>query len=391
MRGPAAALLVLSLLVVACSPGPDAATTTEPAASTTIAPSTTVTTEAPTTTTTRPPATTTTTTELVDVRRLAYSVLLMGLPGPDLDGATAERLAAGAAGLILFAGNIDGAARLRALTHAAACAAGGPLLIAVDQELGPVARLAGLVTPLPTAVAARSMSPSELELTGQLLGEEMLALGVNVDLAPVVDVVQGDNPVLAGRHLGGDPQLVGELGTAFLRGLRQAGVIAVPKHFPGHGRSATDPHGEVVLIDAPLADLAAVDFPPFAAVFAVGAEAVMVGHPIYEALDPDLPASLSPAVLSLLRERFGFDGVAVTDSLTMAGVAAGRLPGELAVLALAAGEDLLLVPDPAQVEPMVAALVAALATGELPLARLEEASARVRRLLDAAAPVPCSG
>jgi len=315
----------------------------------------------------------------------------MGLPGPDLDPVTAERLAAGAAGLILFAGNIEGADRLRSLTGAAACAARAPLLVAVDQELGPVARLAGLVTSLPTAAEARTMSPTELELTGQLLGEEMLGLGVNVDFAPVIDVVQGANPVLAGRHLGGDPQLVGELGAAFLRGLQLAGVIGVPKHFPGHGRSTVDPHSGVTPIDASLEDLEAVDFPPFAAAFSAGAEAVMVGHPIYEALDPDLPASLSPAVLALLRGRFAFAGVAITDSLSMAGVAQGREPGDLAVLALAAGEDLLLVVDPAQVEPMVAAIIAAVATGDLPLERLQEAAARVRRLAEAAAPVPCPG
>ena len=288
-----------------------------------------------------------TTTEAVDVRRLAHSVLMVGLPGPELDEGTAAVLAAGTRGVVLFAGNIDGARQLRSLTGAVACSADAPVLVAVDQELGPVARLRDLVTPLPTTAEALAMSPLELELTGQLLGEEMLDLGVNVDLAPVIDVVQGPNPVLADRHLGGDPQLVGELGAAFLRGLQQAGVVAVPKHFPGHGRSTTDPHGVVTRIDASLEELAAVDFPPFDAVIAAGAAAIMVGHPIYEALDPDLPASLSPTVLALLRGRFRFDGVAVTDSLSMAGVAAGREPGDLAVAALAAGEDLLLVVDPA--------------------------------------------
>jgi beta-N-acetylhexosaminidase len=375
-------VVVLALLAAGCATAP--AATSAPATSTT---TTTTATTAPATTTTR--AATTTTTEAADVRRLAHSVLMVGLPGPDLDQATADRLAAGAAGLILFAGNIDGAQRLLALTGAAACAAGGPLLVAVDQELGPVARLAGLVTPLPSAAEAQAMSPLELELTGQLLGQEMLALGVNVDLAPVVDVVQGYNPVLAGRNLGGDPQVVGELGAAFLRGLQQAGVIAVPKHFPGHGRSTTDPHGEVTLIDAPLEDLKMVDFPPFAAVFAAGAEAVMVGHPIYEALDPDLPASISPAVLALLRDDFGFTGVAMTDSLTMAGVAAGRDPGRLAVQALAAGEDLLLLVNPATVEESVAAIVAAVATGDLTRARLQEAATRVQALAASAAPIPC--
>jgi len=184
---------------------------------------------------------------------------------------------------------------------------------------------------------------------------------------------------------------VGELGAAFVRGLQAAGVIAVPKHFPGHGRSITDPHGVVTRIDASMEELEAVDFPPFDAVIAAGAPALMVGHPIYEALDADLPASLSPAVLDLLRDRFHFDGVAVTDSLSMTGVAAGREPGEVAVAALAAGEDLLLVVDPARVEETVAAIVAAVATGGLPLERLQEASARVLGLAEAAAPITCPG
>jgi len=385
MKRPAAPLLALLLLAAACS-APDAGTP-----STTIAP----TTAAPTTTTTTPTTTTTTTTmaptttEAADVRRLAHSVLMVGLPGPELDEGSAAVLAAGTRGVVLFAHNIDGARQLRSLTGAVACSAEAPVLVAVDQELGPVARLRGLVTPLPTTAEAAAMSPLELELTGQLLGEEMLDLGVNIDLAPVIDVVQGPNPALADRHLGGDPQLVGRLGAAFLRGLQQAGVVAVPKHFPGHGRSTTDPHGVVTRIDASLEELAAVDFPPFDAVFAAGAAAVMVGHPLYEALDPGLPASLSPAVLALLRGRFRFGGVAVTDSLSMAGVAAGREPGDLAVAALAAGEDLLLVVNPAVVEETVAAIVAAVATGDLPLERLQEASARVLRLADAAAPITC--
>ena len=394
MRRAVAPLLALGLLTAACSSAPDGATSVpSTGATTSTAPTTTAaatTTTAGTTTTTTTMAATTTT-EPVDVRLLAHSVLMVGLPGPELDEGTAAALAAGTSGVILFAHNIEGAAQLRSLTGAAACAAGGPLLVAVDQELGPIARLRSLVTPLPSTAEAMAMSPLELELTGQLLGDEMLALGVNVDLAPVVDVVQGPNPVLADRHLGGDPTLVGELGAAFVRGLQQAGVIAVPKHFPGHGRSITDPHGVVTRIDASMEELEAVDFPPFDAVIAAGAPALMVGHPIYEALDADLPASLSPAVLDLLRDRFHFDGVAVTDSLSMTGVAAGREPGEVAVAALAAGEDLLLVVDPAQVEETVAAIVAAVATGGLPLERLQEASARVLGLAEAAAPITCPG
>jgi beta-N-acetylhexosaminidase len=391
MRRTGPALLALALLSAGCASGgiaPTVPTTTALTTTSTTAPTTTTSTT--TSTTTTAPPTTTTTTEPVDVPGLARAVLMVGLAGEGIDEAMATHLAAGGQSLILFSGDIGSAAQLRSLTREAACAAAGPLLVAVDQELGPVARLRGLVTPLPTTAEALEMTPLELELTGQLLGDEMLALGVNVDLAPVLDVVAGSSPALSGRHLGGDPEVVAELGTAFLRGLEQAGVIAVPKHFPGHGRAVTDPHAEAAYVATPLADLETVDFVPFEAAFAAGARAVMVGHPIYAALDPDLPASLSPVVLTLLRERFGFTGVAMTDSLSMAGVAEGRDPGQLAVAALTAGEDLLLVVDPAVVEDTVAAIVAAVATGDLTLARLQEAASRVRALAAGAAPIPCS-
>lgn len=377
-----AAVLGLSLVAAGCSASESAGTTLS---STTAPPAT----SAPTSTST--PPTTSTTTVPVDVRGLARAVLMIGSTGLDLNEAAAAHLAAGGQGLILMGENIGSAAQVRSLTGAASCAASGPLLIAVDQELGRVARLDGLVTPLPTTAEALAMTPEELEITGQLLGDELLALGINVDFAPVLDVVTGPNPALEGRHLGSDPQAVAELGLAFWRGLEVAGVLAVPKHFPGLGRAAADPHNEVARVAAPLADLRAVDFLPFAAAVTAGARAIMVGHPIYAALDPDLPASLSPAVLHLLRSEFGFGGVAITDALNMPGVAAGRDPGELAVAALAAGEDLLLVIDPAQVEATVAAIVAAVATGGLSLERLQEAAARVQALAAAAAPIACNG
>lgn len=393
MKRLGTALLTLALFAAGCS-GAGIAPTTTTFGSTTLPPTTTA---APTsttttlTTTTSTPTTTSTSTIPVDVPRLARAVLMVGLAGNGIGEAVSAHLAAGGPGVLLLGDDIGSAAQVRSLTGAAACAASEPLLIAVDQELGVVARLRGLVTALPSTAEALEMTPEELEITGQLLGDEMLALGINVDFAPVLDVVAGPNPALEGRHLGSDPEVVAALGLAFWRGLEMAGIIAVPKHFPGHGRAAADPHDAVTRVSASLEELQQTDFPPFLAAVAAGARAIMVGHPVYAALDPELPASISPAVLALLRDQFGFDGVAVTDALNMAGVATGRDPGDLAVAALAAGEDLLLVIDPAQIEPTVTAIVAAAATGRLPLARLQEAAHRVRALAAAAAPIACGG
>ena len=385
------AMLAGALLFAACSSA--AVTTTSAPATTstsaTVPPSTTV--PQTVTTTTTAPATTSaaTTTDPVDVPALARSVLMVGIAGWGVDAGTAAHLAAGGQAILLLEPNIGTANQVRSLTGEAACAAAGPLLVAVDQELGAIQRLRGLVTVLPTISEALEMTPLEIELTAQLAGEEMLAMGINMDLAPVLDVVSGANPALAGRHFGADPEVVAAAGLAFMRGLAQAGVIAVPKHFPGHGRAEADPHYGPSRVIATLEELAAVDFVPFTAAFAGGAQAVLVGHPVYDGIDPEVPASLSPAVLALLRADFGFDGVALTDALNMAAVSAGRDPGLLAVRALAAGEDLVMVVDPAVVEDTVAAIVAAVATGDLPLARLQEAAARVHALAAAAAPIPC--
>jgi len=390
-------LALLLVLLAACGgdPAPTATSTAIAVTTTTTTPpttapatttSTTTTTSTSTTTTTTP---TTTTTEAPDLEALARSVLMIGMPGKGLDDITAAHLAGGGRAIILMGRNVYDPGQVTSLTNDVACAAADPVLIAADQELGLVARLRGLVTPLPSAREAQALTSIELELTGQLLGNEMLELGVNMDLAPILDVVRGPNPVLVDRHLGDDPDLVAELGTAFMRGLRQAKVVAVPKHFPGHGLSTTDPHGGVTTITATAEELAEVDFIPFMAAVADGAGAIMVGHPIYAALDPDLPASLSPAVLALLRDHFGFEGVAVTDSLTMQAVSAGRSAADVAVAALAAGEDLLLVVDAYPVEEMVAGIVAAVNSGDLPLQRLQEASARVSALAEMAGRVVC--
>ncbi len=210
-----------------------------------------------------------------------------------------------------------------------------------------------------------------------------------MDLAPVVDVARGSNPVLVGRNFGSDAGVVAERGTDFITALRRAGVGTTAKHFPGHGLSTVDPHLVVTPIDAELSTLETTDFPPFADAIEEGVGAVMVGHPIYAALDPINPASLSPAVLDLLRNEFGFDGVAMTDAFSMAGVRQGTTLSDIAVEALVAGEDMLIIDNPSEVEPAVAAILAAVDSGALERGRLAEAAGRVRRLAMSVALVEC--
>jgi beta-N-acetylhexosaminidase len=262
------------------------------------------------------------------------------------------------------------------------------MLVGVDQEPGPVARLRGLVAPLPDP---DETDPVELLLAATALGRDLRRLGINLNLAPVVDVPRGPNPVLRNRTFGDDPALVAELGAAFVRGLSLNSVAAAAKHFPGHGLSRTDPHREVTRIDASLAELEAIDLVPFRRLVDTGVQAVLVAHPIYEAIDPNLPASLSPATYSLLRDDLGFTGVAITDGLGMRGVRDGRSLEEAAVIAIAAGADLLIVEGLIDIGAVVDALMAAVANGTLKAARLAEAASRVRNTAQATAWPGCRG
>ncbi|MGI9610840.1 MAG: glycoside hydrolase family 3 N-terminal domain-containing protein [Acidimicrobiia bacterium] len=386
-------LLALVLVVAACG-GPTADTTTssspdsglEPVA--TSAPLTTTSTTvatptAPTTTSAAPPATSRAPRSVAEDAR---AVVMAGFGSTQLDSSTTEFLAAGGRAVIIFSRNISSADQLAGLTSDVACAAGEAVIIAIDQEPGRVDRLDAIGIPAPPLDTDRE----QFELLTARMAREMTALGINLDLAPIADVAQGDNPVLEGRNSGPDPEAVTERALAFMAGLEDGGVGTTAKHFPGHGLSRVDPHRDVTLIDAPLAELAETHFPPFHAAISAGVDAVMVGHPIYESIDPDSPASLSPVVLRMLREDFGFEGVAMTDGLSMAALRKIRTIEQIALEALVAGQDLLIADRPSDVPRLVATIETAVAGGELDRERLSEAANRVRRLAAELTPIACS-
>lgn len=380
-------LFLVAIVAAACSTETTGTTEdTTPVATTTTTVAETTTSVVPTTTTTSSTTTTTTTTlPKGTVAEDARAVVLAGLPGTVLDPATTSFLAEGGRAVILFSKNLQSRDQTRALTTAMACAAGAEILVAVDQEPGRVERLAKIGISSPAVD-----SPREQFIADTLaMGKAMFNLGINFDLAPVLDVARGSNPVLVGRNFGPDPEVVAARGVDFQLTLESLGIATTAKHFPGHGLSTVDPHLQVTPIDAGLETLQEVDFPPFQSAIDSGIGAVMVGHPIYEALDPDNPASLSPTVLTLLRTEFGFDGVAVTDAFSMAGVREGRTLGDVTVEALIAGEDLLIVDNPREVAEVVAVIERAVADGTLSRDRLAEAAGRVRRLASSAAPVGC--
>ncbi|MFJ8936246.1 glycoside hydrolase family 3 protein [Streptomyces sp. NPDC102365] len=259
---------------------------------------------------------------------------------------------------------------------------GLPVLISTDQEHGIVARVGTPATLFPGAMAlGAGGSRTDARTAGRIGGAELRAMGILQDYAPVADVnVNPANPVIGVRSFGSDPQAVAGLVAAQVKGYQGAGVAATSKHFPGHGDTETDSHYGFPVIAHTEAQWAELDAPPFRAAIAAGIDSIMTAHIMVPALDPaGDPATLSrPILTGILRERLGYDGVVVTDSLGMEGVRTKYGDDRVPVLALKAGVDQLL--NPPKLDIAWNAVLAAVRGGELTEARLDESILRVLRL-----------
>ena len=323
------------------------------------------------------------------LRSLALGVLMGCFEGTTLPAWVERDLRDGLGSLCLFGSNLTGddeqatALVLRVHDLAPAC------VVALDEEGGDVTRL-DQHRGSATVGAAVLGAADDVTLTRQVhagLGERLAAVGVDLDLAPVVDVNSAaDNPVIGSRSFGADPDHVARHGAAAVRGLADAGVAACVKHFPGHGDTSQDSHVAAPTLTVTEPVLRSRELVPFAAAVEAGAEAVMTAHVRVPVLDPDRPASTSHVLTALLRGDLGFDGVVVTDALDMAGVSGPDAHGSVAaaaVAALRAGADLLCLGadwDEARVHEVVDAVVLAVRQGGLERTRLAEATARVQRL-----------
>jgi uridine kinase len=288
----------------------------------------------------------------------AGQMLVAGWTGTEVSAEAADLIARGnLGGLIIFGRNLRSAAQARELSgHLQEIAAGAvprsraPLLIAIDQEGGPVSRFtAGHgATAMPGNADIGAVGSADAAYrAARATALELEAVGVNWNYAPVVDVFSNPaNPVIADRSYGTDPALVARLGAAAVRGCQDGGVMATAKHFPGHGDTDTDSHLTLPCVPHDRARLDRVELPPFRAAVAAGAGAIMTAHVTVPAIEPcpGLPATLSRAVLTgLLREEMGFDGLIVTDCLEMAAIADRFGVAEAAVAAIRAGADMALI------------------------------------------------
>lgn len=287
-----------------------------------------------------------------------------------------------AGAVILFGFNIPPEARDlkpaidQAQEIARTAGAGIPLFIAVDHEGGEVFRFREGMTRLPSARALGDAGPEAVSKAGSAAGRELKALGINLNLAPVAEAWDARNGGFLGtRAFSADPETAGVLAASFLTAQQAEGIAAAAKHYPGNG--AGDPHKVAPVVPVSREEIAGFYDPPFRRVVGAGVAAVMVSHAVFPALDPDAPASLSPAVIGRLKEGLGFRGIVLTDDLAMKALSGEGGAGAAAVAAVSAGADMVMASGGRVAREAYRALLEAARSGALPAERVRDAAARI--------------
>jgi len=339
----------------------------------------------------------------LSLRHKAAQVLLASFSGNAANSYLSELLETGPpGGLLLLESNIVDQTQLAELLSyaqdTAREATGAGLLVAVDQEGGPVVRLRQGAPSVPAArVVGEKYSLLEAARLAEDTAKALGAVGININLAPVADVVSDPKSFLYQRTYSGDPTIVARYVRAITEGYRKGGLATVVKHFPGHGCAPGDTHSMAVVSTSSQSEFATIHFPPFMAAIEAGTDGIMMAHVVATAYDNEHPASLSPTLVNtVLREGLGFAGVVVADDLEMAAVAWGQQaaevgsskssvrtpdPAQTAVAALLAGCDLLISTGTLDRQlSIIDGIVEAIASGDLPQERLDEAVLRILRL-----------
>ena len=334
-------------------------------------------------------------TERDQLLRDAHAVFLPAIDDVSIPGHISDHLAAGGTSVLFGESREEYVARemsaerrlvetgewFSEMTTKIRDRAGGKALVAVDQELGGIQRLHDLATALPSSAEAVSADQWSIKTAATRLAEECSALGVNVVLSPIVDVVTGANPWLEARTVSSDVNTVSRIATAFVHGLQSSGrVAATAKHFPGHPLVALDPAlHEASTVEATRSELEP-SLDVFRAVIDAGVRVIMTGPTVVPAFDPDRAASRSATTVDFLRTDLGFGGVILSDDLDAPGILRGSSRDQAAVEALTAGIDWLLVAGTPNLPNLVAAVVGAVTMEHLSSARLHAAAQAVRTL-----------
>ncbi|CAN7340749.1 beta-N-acetylhexosaminidase [Paenibacillus sp. LjRoot153] len=292
----------------------------------------------------------------------------------------------GIGGVIYFRRNVMDAHQLAQLSadlqDISLKSGGQPLFISVDQEGGMVSRVEKGATLLPGNMAlGAAFAPSGVYASAKVMGKELRQMGVNMNLAPCLDINNNPlNPVIGVRSYGETAAIVSDMGTHAVKGLQDMGVIATVKHFPGHGDTTADSHHDLPVVPHSMERLMELELAPFIKAIEGGVDAIMSAHVVFKALeDSSVPSTLSYKILTeLLRGKLGFKGLIVTDCLEMKAISEGVGVAEGAVRALEAGADILLVSHAWERQiAAIEAVVAAVESGRIAEARIDESVLRI--------------
>ncbi|MCM3711307.1 beta-N-acetylhexosaminidase [Sporosarcina luteola] len=290
-------------------------------------------------------------------------------------------------GIILLGKNISHPAGILKLLNESKRANSGyeiPLFISVDEEGGRVSRLPSSMRKLPAAEYFGRIDDEKLAYqTGEYLADLLHGFGYNMNYAPVLDVHSNPkNPVIGDRSFSSDPHAVADLGMAVMKGMTDNGIISVVKHFPGHGDTHVDSHLSLPVIEKTLDELREIELIPFQRAIEEQADAIMVAHIMFPELDDNYPSSLSKKIITdLLREEMQFEGVVITDDLTMGAIVNDYTVPEAAVQSFNAGSDLLLIAgDYENQVGTINALMAAVKAGTISEERIDASVRRILRL-----------
>ncbi|MDO4731479.1 MAG: glycoside hydrolase family 3 protein [Clostridia bacterium] len=304
--------------------------------------------------------------------------------------------------VIYFAQNLEETQQAYQLTadmqQAAVESSGIPMLICADQEGGSVVRLKS-GTALPGNMALGAARDSQYAVkAGQVIGSELSAIGLNTNLAPVVDVNNNaNNPIIGLRSYSDDPLAVGELAASVIAGVEEYGVISCAKHFPGHGDTAEDSHYSLPIVDKSIDTLLECELVPYRTVIDKGVDMIMTSHILYPQLEPDtafskktgkqesLPATMSDDIITgLLKENMKFQGIVVTDAMNMNGITEYWEPEDAVIYAIQAGADMICMPceifspeDFATLDMIIEAVETAVEDGTIPMSRIDDAVQRI--------------
>ncbi|WP_339302714.1 beta-N-acetylhexosaminidase [Paenibacillus sp. FSL R5-0519] len=315
-------------------------------------------------------------------------MILAGVQGTTLDDQAKQMIADQKVGGIIFYANnvttLEGTAKFVQSIKETNQSNPVPIFMSVDQEGGKVSRMPENVESIPSNKKVGQTKDSALaETMGELLARQVQLAGFNVDFAPVLDVNSNPkNPVIGDRSFGSSADLVSRMGIAEMKGLRNEGIIPVVKHFPGHGDTSVDSHLDLPVVNKTEKQLAELEWIPFQAAVKEQVEAVMVAHILFPKLDPDHPASLSDVIIGEhLRGKFKYNGVVITDDLSMGAIAKNFKLNEAAIATVKAGSDILLVAHSYEsAKTIFHTLMNAVKSGDISESRIDESVYRILAL-----------